>query len=95
MDKGLRAINAVLSFRGIWHKVVEKVCKVGESGASLVSVRLSLVSMGGPTVSHISTTPLRAALHRFTAKLSLIYILYNIIVLLSIVLLYLYLLYIY
>jgi len=78
LDTGLRAINAVCSFWGIWHKVVE-----------------SLVSMGGPTVSHISTTPLRAALHRFTAKLSLIYILYNIIVLLSIVLLYLYLLYIY
>jgi len=79
----------------MWSKVVES----GVVGMSLVvssvSMGLSLVSEGGPIITHISTDPLRAVLHSFTAKLTLIYILYNIIVSLSIVLLYIYLLYIY
>jgi hypothetical protein len=92
---GLRVQNSLWrgsmgnsSFRQIVGKVVESV-------RLWLSLGVSLVSVGGPIITHISTTSLRAALHSFTAKLTLIYILYIIILLLSIVYLYLYLLYIY
>lgn len=96
---GLRVQNSLVrgstiysSFRSRVGKMWSKVVK---SGVRLVSMGKSLVCEGGPIITHISTNPLRAALHSFTAKLTLIYILYIIIVLLSIVYLYLYLLYIY
>jgi hypothetical protein len=94
-----RGIKGNSSFRWIWGWLRRKEAKMSLSlvsmRSSLVSMGSSLVSMGGPIKTHISSIYPIAATQSFTIKLTLIYILYNIILDLSIVLLYLYLLYIY